>query len=344
MTRLTSFSIVLASLAVIGIAGPAAGHHPDPTFSGALFAQNQTVEYRWRSGQVPPTWMKDAIQQAAADSNASRQSRAAVFVYDSAGASAIAYDEPTPCGALGAACANRSAAPDSFNIWFRRHGYLFDWGALRWCQAYTTAPNGCYDAEAIALHEFGHAQILAHHDVYPDESDYRTSVMNRIARAKPESHYDMHRYAPCDVATLQRRYDVPSYATKIATCQSLATTLALSASDASPAYRDSVTFTATLRIRDDDAYGKLGYNPLTARTVTIQRRLPGATTWQSVASMAAANSGNGYTFTQTQSTTYDWRAVFSDPDDEGVNGSTSATIRVTVAPCIGSLCPQLTGD
>ena len=40
---------------------------------------------------------------------------------------------------------------------------LLDWGTLKWCQAYASPPNGCYDAETIALDEFGHVEGLNHH-------------------------------------------------------------------------------------------------------------------------------------------------------------------------------------
>ncbi|MBA2253967.1 MAG: hypothetical protein H0W07_02475, partial [Chloroflexi bacterium] len=253
-------------------------------------------------------------------------------------------DEPTPCGALGAACANRSGAPASFDIWFRRQGWMFDWGALRWCEAYTTAPNGCYDAEAIALHEFGHAEVLDHHDLLADQSDYRDSVMNPIARSKPQPYYATRSYARCDLATLQRKYDVPDWAASIALCQSLDTYLTFAANDLSTGYRDPVTFTAVLRITDLDAYGRLGYNPLAQRSVTLQRRVPGSTTWQFVTHMAGLSSGIGYASTQAPSTTYEWRAVFLAPDDEGLQGATSPTVRVTVGSCSGSGCPQVVGN
>ena len=43
-------------------------------------------------------------------------------------------------------------------MWFREQGRVFDWGTLEWCQMYTTAPNGCYDVETVALDEFGHVE------------------------------------------------------------------------------------------------------------------------------------------------------------------------------------------
>jgi hypothetical protein len=335
----------VATMAVAILLAPfAAAHMPDPPLGGALFEQEQRVGYRWRSGQVPPPWMKLAINAGAQDSNESRRSAAAVFSYDAAGRSLIAYDEPTGCGAVGAACANRSGAPESFTMAFRRQGYPFDWGTLRWCQAYDSAPNGCYDAETVALHEFGHALNLGHHQLLADESDFRDTVMAPIVRSKPRAGYDVRRYGPCDLATLQRRYDIPSSTTTIALCQSLDTTLTLTANDQSVGYRDPVTFTVGLRITDVAVAGELGNNHLSSRAVTLQRRIVGTTAWQHVAYLAPGPNGVGYVSTQTVTTSSEWRAVFLEPDDEGLQGAASNVLIVNVGGCTLQPCPTGAGD
>jgi hypothetical protein len=330
----------LLALVLAGVVAPgAAAHGPDPLLGGSLFGQDQQVKYRWRSGQVPPDWMKNAINDAADDSNASRASRAAILDYDATSHSLIAYDEPTGCGSLGAACTSRSGAPDTFTMSFRRQGYVFDWGAMRWCQAYANPADGCYDAEAIALHEFGHVEDLGHHVMNADESDFRDSIMEPVGRTKPRAGYNAARYARCDVAVLQVRYDIPTSTTPIAICQSLDTTLSLTASDTSVGYREAVTFTAVLRIATSPANGRLSANLLSQRSVTLQRRVPGSTTWSGMGSMGDAASGGGYVMTQTPLTTYEWRAVFPEPDDEGLQVATSAIVTVSVAPCTGGGCP-----
>jgi hypothetical protein len=320
-----------ALLGMVVVAPIAAAHGPDPLLGGSLFGQDQRVEYRWRSGQVPPDWMKGAINDGADDSNVSRSSRAAILVYDATSPSLIAYDEPTPC-------TNRSGAPDSFAMWFRPQNYEFDWGRMRWCQAYTNPPDGCYDAEAIALHEFGHVQDLGHHVMFADESDFRESVMEPVARSKPRVGYNAHKYARCDLATLQRKYDVPLSTTPIAMCQSLDTTLALSANDTSLVYGDPVTFTVTLRIASGNGEGRLASNLLSRRSVTLQRRVPGGT-WMGMGSMPAASAAGVYVMTQAPLTTYEWRAAFPEPDDEGLAFSTSGIVTVSVGLCAGSGCP-----
>ena len=46
-----------------------------------------------------------------------------------------------------------------------------------------------------------------------------------------------------------------------------------------------MTFTATLRTLDAASYERLRNNNLSGRTVTLQRRAPGTTSWTSVGSM-----------------------------------------------------------
>ena len=72
-------SVATVVLLAIVAGGPVRAHGPDPVLSDNLFAQDQRLEFRWRSGAEPPTAIKAAIKDAAADITASRGSRAATF-------------------------------------------------------------------------------------------------------------------------------------------------------------------------------------------------------------------------------------------------------------------------
>ena len=125
----------------------------------------------------------------------------------------------------GLACFTRDA-PDGFTMWFREHGRVFDWGTLKWCQMYTSAPNGCYDAETVALDEFGHVEGLGHHVNFADDRDYTDAVVQTFSRTKPREGYNMHVLGVCDVARLQIRYDIPEHASfPYSTCLDLPTKL-----------------------------------------------------------------------------------------------------------------------
>lgn len=324
-----AFVVALALLAP----APALAHTPDPTMGGSLWNQDARVTYRWLSGHVPPSWLAGEVNAAAADANASRGSRAATFGYGSGAGSTIRYGEPTGCGPNGIACFNRGGAPYSFTMAFRRHGYPFDWGILRWCQAYTSPPDGCFDVETVALDEFGHAEILGHHDNYSNHSDYLDAVVQSYSRTKPRAGYSVHRFGRCDVATLQRTYDVPTTTTHYSTCLDLSTALTLSASASGVDYRGPVTLMATLRVATSSGYGRLSSNLLSQRSVTLQRRALGSSTWASLAVMPASVSAGRYVLTHHPTASYDYRAIFWAPGDEGLNGSVSGNARVTVGPC-----------
>ena len=331
-------ALVVAASTVADVARPvpALAHGPDPVLSGDLWAQEQRLTFKWRSGAEPPSAIRTAIRAAADDSNATRASKAATFTYDSAGANPIGYGPGATCGVNGIACFTRTV-PDGFTMWLREHRRSFDWGRLIWCQMESAPPNGCYDAETIALDEFGHILVLAHHVNFADDRDYLDAVVQTISRTKPKEGWNEHEYGRCDIATLQREYDTLTTSTKISTCLDIDTVLSLAASPTSIAYNGTTKLTATLKVAAVDSYDRLKSNSLSGRTVKLQRRPLGTTTWTTIATMTVGATGTYTTSLALRSTT-EFRAVFSTPTGEGLNGDTSPTVRVTVAACTG-ICP-----
>jgi len=328
-------TLVAALVAVFGSSGLALAHGPDPFLSGAPFGQNQDLRFRWRSGAEPAATIKSAIRAAASDATATRASKAATFVYDAAGGSQIGYGVGAPCGVNGIACFTRDA-PNGFTIWLREQGHVFDWGSLKWCQTYAAPPNGCYDAETISLDEFGHVEGLGHHVNYSGDSDYLDSVVQTYSRTKPNAGWNMHTFGRCDSATLQLRYDMTSASAKYSTCLDLATVLTVTASATTIVVGGSTTLTATLKVVDLDPYLLLGGNPVAGRTVTLQHRAPGASTWTSVGTMTGGSTTGTYVLTHRPGNTTEYRAVFNTPSNEGINGDSSPVVKVTVAACSAS--------
>ena len=328
---------VLTALIVTVAAAPAAAHGPDPILGSSLWTQDQSVVYRWRTGAEPPAALKTAIRDAADDSNTTRASRAAVYTYGSSGTSLIGYGTGT-CGVNGIGCFTRSA-PDSFTMWLREHGRAFDWGTLRWCQMMTNPTDGCYDAETIALDEFGHVEGLNHHVNFSDERDYTDAVVQTFSRTRPKAGFDMHRYGVCDIATLQLRYDIPKASSPYSTCLDLVTVLSLGVNATSVPYGASVTFKSVLKVATDSDYGRLSGNGISSRTVRLQRRAIGSTTWVTVATLAQTTSAGTYSATMGLTSTADFRSVFTASASEGLSNDTSPIVRVTVAPCSPAQCP-----
>jgi hypothetical protein len=336
-TRRLVTAVVAGTALLIAHAPHAAGHGPDPVLGGPLFAQDQRLEFDWRSGSAPPTAIRTAIKAAADDANDTRASRAATFVQTGDGPNPIGYGAGNTCGPNGIACFTRDA-PDGFTMWFREQGHKFDWGTLKWCQAYDSPPNGCFDVETIALDEFGHIEILAHHANYDDDRDYRDAVVQTVSRAKPQDGWNMHVFGRCDVATLQREYDVPNASSLYSTCLNLATVLSLSASPTSIPGGSTTTLTATLRVGSAAAYDRLRNNLVNSRTVSLQRRTPGASAWTTHGTMSPLSSGR-YSLAVRLNGSAEFRAVFKTPTNEGLNGDTSPTVFVSVGACSVPPCP-----
>jgi hypothetical protein len=330
--RLLATAAAVMLLASSLAAGGAAAHGPDPVLSGGPFGQNQVLRFRWRAGSEPAAVIKTAIKAAATGANASRASKAATFTYDASGPSPIGYGAGATCGVNGLACFTRNA-PNDFTMWFREQGHVFDWGTLKWCQAYASPPNGCYDAENIALDEFGHVEGLNHHVNYASDSDYEDAVVQTYSRTKPSAGYNKHAFGRCDVARLQMMYDMLLASAKFSTCLDMSTVLTITASSTQIVVGGSTTLTATLKVVDADAYGKLGGNSVSGRAVTLQRRAAGTTTWIAVATMPAGSGNGTYVLAQRPGSATEYRAVFATPSNEGINGDSSPAVRVDVTGC-----------
>jgi hypothetical protein len=330
----------VAAVLAVSTASPILAHGPDPALSGGTFDQNRALEFRWRSGAEPPSAIRSAVLAAAADSNASRAARAATFAYDSTATNPVGYGTGT-CGVNGLACFTRTV-PTGFTMWLREHGRVFDWGTLRWCQMQSSPTNGCYDAETIALDEFGHIEVLNHHANYADERDYTDAVVQTFSRTRPKTGWDMHVYGPCDTATLQMKYDVTTLSSLYSRCLDLTTVLTMSISDTSIPYAGLVDFTAYLKIATDTDYGRLSANPIGARTVRLQRRAVGSTTWTNLITLSAGSTTGTYVASLRLYSTADFRTVFSTPTNEGIRGDTSPTVRITVAPCSANCLDAVT--
>jgi hypothetical protein len=287
--------------------------------------------------------MATAIDAGAADVGESRHSRAAKFTRVSSAASKIAYGGGVPCSSYGIACMNRTGVPDHFEgMWFRPHGWPFDWGNLRWCQGPSAPANGCYDAENVALDEFGHIEMLGHHVNNADESDFLDSVVQFAARSRPKVGWNEHVFGRCDVARLQLEYALSSSADKLSTCLSLQTSLSIVAADTAIIPGSSVRVSGNLKIATSSSAKMLSGDPLSSRSIALQRRVPGATSWSTIGTLAANSSAGSYGLTITPPQTYEYRLLFATPPGEGLLASSSSPVRITVSDCAAAAPAQMT--
>ena len=228
-------------------------------------------------------------------------------------------------------------------MWFRPHGWQFDWGTLKWCQALATMTNGCYDVENVALDEFGHIELLGHHVNYDDERDFTDSVVQFAARNRPKEGWNQHVFGRCDIARLQLEYERRSPADPVSTCLNLATSLTITG-PSSIGSGGLVRITGTLKIATATAARELSGDALSARVVTLQRKALGASSWTTVGSLAANATAGSYGVTITFSQTADYRLQYNSVSSDGLQNSTSATLRITATDSCSSGAAAGTGS
>ena len=190
------------------VVGGAFRPEPGPAVPLALAGRSRRPSSRPRSGPRPTTPTTAAA------------SKAADLRLRSGGSNPIGYGPGATCGVNGLACFTRDA-PNGFTMWLREQGHVFDWGTLKWCQAYSSPPNGCYDAETIALDEFGHVEGPRPPRQLRDDRDYEDAVVQTFSRTKPSTGWNCH-----TLRALRRRhppvqYDIVDSAAKYSTCLDL---------------------------------------------------------------------------------------------------------------------------
>ncbi|CAN5804740.1 hypothetical protein BH23CHL8_BH23CHL8_07930 [soil metagenome] len=307
---------------------PVSEPRPVPVFAAGGWPRDTSLPFRWHSGAVPPDWAKDALNKGAADVTTTSRSRAPSFEFRSGADETVRYTAsfPTFCR-YGIACAWRDM-PVWWTVFIRPHGTDFSWGILRWCQKHSA--DGCFDLRRVMIHELGHIVGLDHPENHGFRLGSDDSVMQAITPARPSAGSARHSFGRCDVAALQRVYDVPDNKAAISRCLDLATDLGLAASSNSVKRGSTVLFTATLTIQDRDGYGALGGNPLNGRAVKLRYRAAGSAADWSSAWMESTSKLGRYQLELIPQGTWEYEAVFPDPADEGLRMSRSSTLKVVV--------------
>jgi hypothetical protein len=296
----------------------------------------QVLDFRFHATDASPSWMRDAIVAAASDATGTSKALSPIFVpTDGSSKGTIRYTASFPSGcSTSIACASHDG--DSWTLRMRPHGFDFRWGSLRWCER--AGGDGCFDAEHVALHEFGHAIGLDH----PESAGYHLSphatVMHQVTPAKPDAAWNRHAFGSCDVASLQEQYGLPTMSTTIASCNDVQTTLGLTATTTTLAAGGRVTFKATLRVKGSTAYGELSGIRLNGREVQLRRRPVGSTGSWTISTMRATDTPGVYQLSLAPTRSYELKAVFPTPELEGLRGSSSDEIVVRVTGGTTSSC------
>lgn len=308
---------------------PVGASRPVPVFAGGAWPAGTQLPFRWQPGAVPPDWAKDPLKAAAADASTTSAARSPDFTFRRGAANGVRYTAvfPSFC-ASGIACAQRIMATGFWTTWIRPHGTDYVWGTLRWCQKRDR--SGCFDVRRVMLHELGHISGLNHPESAGTRLPAHDTVMHAITPAKPRQGSAKRRFGDCDVASLQELYDVPGRRTRISRCNDVQTRIRLWA-DASTIVRGaSVRLKAELSIADRAAYGRLARNLLDGRSVKLRYRRAGSDDAWATAWLKEKKAAGRYGITLQPTETWEYRAVFPAPDDEGLRFSRSETMKVKV--------------
>lgn len=313
---------------------------PVPEWNGLRPPAGVPLGYRPPATDGAPGWLRTAIEAAVEDAARSRRSRAPLFRRDPEANGLFRYTAIFPAGpcADGIACATWSW-PDTWQVRIRAHGFPFRWGTLRWCQL--DPSDGCFDVERVILHELGHIIGLGHPESEGWSLPVRETVMQHITPARPAPGSAMHAFGPCDVATLQERFDLPTPSGLVSTCNDPETELALSVDPSPDPRTGTLTFRASLRIADDVRWGRLAGNRLAGRQVELQRRpLDDPAARWAVFWMREETTAGRYSLALVPDRAAEYRAVLRRDPEDGIRPATSERIVITgPGGCAGSPCP-----
>ncbi len=342
-------SFVSAVVLVIVTGGTALAHAP---ISGQkAYADYLDLPYRFATGT--PTWVSSTVRTVFEtdypDANYNN-TRMPQFVYSTSAAAHVWFvaDSTSPCSGSDTwlMCADNdwdgdgNRAEQDWRIYVRdveNAPVYFSGTRAAWLQQTGACPSGrlCFDARRAFIHEILHVTLSAPHN----EQGQAYSVMSAATPNSPKSGWNIHHIQPCDEAAAQLLYDLSYTGGQYSDCfdhlanavsQGLDSNLTVGASGYGDCLGTGVTASGRLEITNYSSYKLLAANPLTNRSISIDRRLKGSTTWTTITTAVASSaSGNNWSkvFSSTSAGTWEYRARYLG--ESGVGPATSAIFTIT---------------
>lgn len=334
----------VAAMAILLLSATVASAHTQVAGAVRNYSQDTALPYKW--GGPYPTWFTGAMGSAFGidwTNSTYNNSRKPTFSYSASGAGTVIHDSTTGvfgCDSVAWIGCAAGWGLTTWRVWVRDFAKAPALPAYKWVQTTGTCSNTCFDLRRVALHEIEHVTLaVSGHDSQGETN----TIMASTTPSSPTTGWATHHIQKCDAAAAQILYDVANTAGVYADCfdhiaghgvNGLISSASASAPIASACYGTALSITGRLEIQANANYGHLGGNPLSSRTVFIDRKLRAASTWTvDDASAAASNSaGNNWSrsFTQTGSSgsiTYDYRAHYKG--EAGVDPVYSSVVSLT---------------
>jgi hypothetical protein len=371
--RLLAASLVAISGLIVA-AGPALAGEPDPGHAD-LFQHDPgdariTLDWHFASASYP-AWFRTNVESeletfwddpVANNSNVPRYDNGG----DNAGGGTITYTSAaaSPCtgSTVWIAC-NPAGGSRAFDIyvralpspsaptwlWYHRDSTcadLYD-GSPYADDGYPTST--CFSVLRVVAHESTHNTLVrAHYDRGADDETIMQS--NTPTPNGSPAYWNRKSFLPCDLAAAQLEYGPADAAGRYADCFSVvpgdgakglnAALTVTSGTSYSRCWNTSATISGRLALAASAAYEDMRNWPLSGRTVRIDRRAVGTTTWTTGSASATATGSGGsnwkVTLTTSSAGSYEYRATFFTSSSEpAVNSSNAVTWSVhwTSAGC-----------
>ncbi len=328
--------IAAAAVAIwVAILAPVTVEGHQPTQGANHYSTPNTTEtYSWStsSGSVPPSWMTTPFKTTA-DTYwlASKNDAGPRWAYSATATSNIVRyvtrantlsTVECPLNVTWDACA---AYDSSGHFWFIE--FAKDQVNSPWCQdpgiGFTT---GCYDVIRASVHELGHQAGLARGsdgNAHSGEGEDWTVVQAGHAPRYPNYGWGTISPRPCDSFELQRRYDVSSSAGLYASCVDhlgstvvsggrLKTVLTQGAPSATIVCAGQVTtISGTGKLIGSTVLDKLSGNPLTSRSLSVQRQPSSGGTWTQVYTTTVTSSAAWSKVVGAPNGTWNFKVVYA---------------------------------
>jgi hypothetical protein len=369
--------LAAAGVATIGLwaaAGPALAGEPDPGHAD-LYQHDPgdariTLDWHFASSSYA-TWFRTNVEAeletywddpVANNSNVPRYDNGG----DNSGGGTITYTSASasPCtgSTVWIAC-NPAGGLRAFDLYVRAMPSI---SATTWmwyqrdntCQdLYDGSPNpndgfpttSCFSVLRVVAHESTHNTLVrAHYDAGLEDETIMQST-TPTAKGSPD-FWNRKNFLPCDLAAAQLEYGPADAAGRYADCfavtpgdgvKGLNSALTVtSGSSYARCWNTSATISGRLALAASAAYEDMRNWPLSGRTIRIDRRPVGATTWTTGSASATATGAGGANWkavlTTSTAGSFEYRATFFTSSSEPAVNSSNAvtwTVQWTSAGC-----------